>query len=48
MEVARALGLPVHQAMLKVVFALRVALPAMVGQFINLLQNHLALADWPV
>ncbi|WP_296417916.1 amino acid ABC transporter permease [Vulcanococcus sp. DEBay_Sum22DG08_74] len=46
MEAARALGLPVHQAMLKVVLpqALRVALPAMVGQFINLLQDTTLLS----
>ncbi len=46
MEAARALGLPVHQAMLKVVLpqALRVALPAMVGQFINLLQDTTVLS----
>jgi len=46
MEAARALGLPLHQAMLKVVLpqALRVALPAMVGQFINLLQDTTLLS----
>jgi len=46
MEAARALGLPVHQTMLKVVLpqALRVALPAMVGQFINLLQDTTLLS----
>ena len=43
---ARSLGLPVHQALIHVVLpqALRVALPAKVGQFITLLQDTTLLS----
>jgi len=46
MEAARALGLPVPQALIHVVLpqALRVALPATVGQFITLLQDTTLLS----
>ncbi len=46
MEAARALGLPVPKALLHVVLpqALRVALPATVGQFITLLQDTTLLS----
>ena len=46
MEAARALGLPMHQAMAQVVLpqALRAALPVMVGQFIILLQDTTLLS----
>ena len=46
MEAARSLGLPVHQALIHVVLpqALRVALPATVGQFITLLQDTTLLS----
>ena len=46
MEAARALGLPVPQALIHVVLpqALRVALPATVGQFISLLQDTTLLS----
>lgn len=46
MEAARSLGLPVHLALIHVVLpqALRVALPATVGQFITLLQDTTLLS----
>jgi len=46
LEAARSLGLPVHQALIHVVLpqALRVALPATVGQFITLLQDTTLLS----
>ena len=46
MEAARSLGLPLPQALIHVVLpqALRVALPAMVGQFITLLQDTTLLS----
>jgi len=46
MEAARSLGLPMHQALIHVVLpqALRVALPATVGQFITLLQDTTLLS----
>jgi general L-amino acid transport system permease protein len=46
LEAARALGLPVPQALIHVVLpqALRVALPATVGQFITLLQDTTLLS----
>ena len=46
LEAARSLGLPTHQALIHVVLpqALRVALPATVGQFITLLQDTTLLS----
>jgi general L-amino acid transport system permease protein len=46
LEAARSLGLPMHQALIHVVLpqALRVALPATVGQFITLLQDTTLLS----
>ena len=46
MEAARSLGLPVHLALIHVVLpqAMRVALPATVGQFITLLQDTTLLS----
>jgi general L-amino acid transport system permease protein len=46
LEAARSLGLPMHQALIHVVLpqALRVALPATVGQFISLLQDTTLLS----
>ena len=46
LEAARSLGLPLHQALIHVVLpqALRVALPATVGQFITLLQDTTLLS----
>ncbi len=46
LEAARSLGLPLHQALIHVVLpqALRVALPATVGQFISLLQDTTLLS----
>jgi general L-amino acid transport system permease protein len=46
LEAARSLGLPLPQALIHVVLpqALRVALPAMVGQFITLLQDTTLLS----
>jgi general L-amino acid transport system permease protein len=46
LEAARSLGLPMHQALIHVVLpqALRIALPATVGQFITLLQDTTLLS----
>jgi len=46
LEAARALGLPMHRALIHVVLpqALRVALPTLVGQFITLLQDTTLLS----